>query len=204
VSETYEEVLSYSIYRAIELRAKELQRKLGFDDLYTNSLVDIPHNSLLTDKDWVYENVEYLFVYCMFNYQKFQGSEEYYLLFKTLIEKYNIEEDYNELLCDCKCFGMELKWGRFAHLLVEFFAHAFDQHDVLDELFCKSDFVNYFCNAFRTFTLLFVARHFGNRFSGGAVFSLAHPCGGKTRFGVAGENAAYFYFIGSDLVCQRA
>lgn len=144
MSETYEEVLSYSIYRAIELRAKELQRKLGFDDLYTNSLVDIPHNSLLTDKDWVYENVEYLFVYCMFNYQKFQGSEEYYLLFKTLIEKYNIEEDYNELLCDCKCFGMELKWGRFAHLLVEFFAHAFDQHDVLDELFCKSDFVNYF------------------------------------------------------------
>ena len=126
MGETYEEVLSYSVYRAIELRTGELQKKLGLDNLSTNSFATIPHHPLLTDKDLVYEHVEYLFVYDMFNYQRCQGPEEYYLLFKTLIEKYNIEEDYNEFLNNSRFF--ESKWRRFASLLVEFCGHAFDHN----------------------------------------------------------------------------
>lgn len=146
MNETYEEVLSYSVYLAIELRAKELQKKLGLDDLSINSFATIPHHPMLTDNDWVYEHVEYLFVYDMFNYQRCQGPEEYYLLFKTLIEKYNIEEDYQK---NSNCVGMEfsifkLKWETFANQFVNFFSHAFDHNGVLDDLFRRTDFVDYF------------------------------------------------------------
>ncbi len=37
-----------------------------------------------------------------------------------------------------------MKWKKFAFSFVEFFAHAFDHNGILDELFSKSDFVDYF------------------------------------------------------------
>lgn len=145
MDDDYEEVLQYNVYSAIELKAEELQKKLGLNGSYfNNSPANIPNNPLLTDKEWVYENVEYLFVYDIFNYQKYQGPEEYYLLFETLIEKYNMEEDYDKFLSDSNCLDVKSKWKNFAIQLVDFFAHAFDYNGVLDDLFQREDFINYF------------------------------------------------------------
>lgn len=63
---------------------------------------------------------------------------------KKLIEKYNMDEDYNEFLNNSRYFVFEFKWRKFACLLVDFFAHAFDHNEVLDDLFCRTDFIDYF------------------------------------------------------------
>ncbi len=163
MDETYEEVLQYNVYDAIELKAGKPQRKLGFDGFYhDNSPANIPNHPSLTDKEWLYEHVEYLFIHDMFNYQRCQGPKEYYLLFKTLIEKYNIEEDYQKY---SDCNGLEFgtfksKWEKFAIQFVDFLAHAFDHNGVLEDLFSRTDFVDYFFRYPKIYTYE-VLRDFG-------------------------------------------
>lgn len=111
-NETYEGVLKYDIYHAIELESEDI--KLGLSNFTSESHADIPYNPLLIDEQWMNENVEYLFLYDKFTHQRSQGPEEYYMLFKTLIEKYNIEEDYNKFLDEPRTFGFEYKWKKFS------------------------------------------------------------------------------------------
>ncbi len=140
----YEEELKSNIYHAIELKSQELLANEEFSS-FLNSLVESPHHPLLTDKKWMYDHVEALFVHAMFSYQRNQGPEEYYLLFKTLIEKYDVEEDYEKLLNNPEhSFWFQYKWELFAVNIVDFIAHAFDYHGVLEDLFHRDDFLHYF------------------------------------------------------------
>ncbi len=149
---SYEEVLEYSVYDAIKLRADELR---GFDDehyvrelwdnFYNNYPAHIPNHPLLRDYDWVYENFELLMM-CKMWYQSAQGFEEYYTFFKAGIAKYDVERDYREMLFnpDKSDFEFRHKWKVFAYEFVDFFGYAFDKNGVLERLFKREDFVQYF------------------------------------------------------------
>lgn len=149
---SYDDILKYSVYDAIKVRADE-QR--GFDDehyvrelydnFYNNFPAYTPHHPLLRDYDWVYDHFELLMMSKM-TYQSAQGFEEYYTFFKVGIAKYDVEEDYREMLFspEKNYFDFRHKWRTFAYEFVEFFGYAFDKNGVLDELFKRQDFVQYF------------------------------------------------------------
>ena len=108
-------------------------------------VISIPNNSLLIDEQWLYNNIEYIFVYGKYFYQRYQTIQQYYYFFKVLTQKYNIDEDYNKYLTNkIVAFDLEYKWQKFASHLVEFLSSANQQLRILDNLFNKKDFLDYF------------------------------------------------------------
>ena len=88
---TYEEVVAVDIYRAIKMKCEEKDKEV---DIF--SIAKVPNNPILADYDWVFEHAEQLFCHCRINYQQYQGVEQYLTLFKVLINKYSLEQDYCE------------------------------------------------------------------------------------------------------------
>lgn len=152
---TYEEVVEFDIYKAIEMKSAQedsFSDWKEFSEYLRNHPATIKNNSLLLDYDYVYENVEDLFFGHTFDYQNNQSSEAYYVLFKALTDKYPIEEDYNEYIFekgDTKRF--EFKWHMFCYNLANFISYAFDERII--ELFKKEDVLNYFLKYYKAFSL---------------------------------------------------
>lgn len=147
-NKSYEEALKYDIYEAIERKAEEkfdwynfsYERRREFEQSFPASLA---HHPLLIDEVWLYDNIELIIVNEAFKYQKNQGPLEYYMFFKVLTSKYSVDEDYNKY-CDGNGFSLKHKWIRFASRLINFINCAPAFKGVLDYLFSKSDFVEYF------------------------------------------------------------
>lgn len=141
---TYEELVKYDIWRAIELKGKDKRKFKTTEELLhanDNDPAKVPNNPLLTNYDWVYENAEKLLYNNIFDYQKFQGIEEYYTLFKAITNKYSLENDYEEYL-NGNAHWINMKWGIFALQLIEFISHAFDER--LKAIMNKEEVINYF------------------------------------------------------------
>lgn len=146
---TYDELLEFDVYRAIEFKAEE-QMPYSFktiEDLQEynkNNPARTPHHPLLLDYNWVYENAEFLISNNILEYQQYQGVEEYYVLFKAITNKYSIEEDYNNYICGNlkDNYHFKYKWNRFAFMMVEFFSYSFDER--LEQLMERNDFISYF------------------------------------------------------------
>lgn len=154
---TYEDALSDNIEVAIKIKAREKvnSKKMSTKDYFSfcdNFPATTPNHPLLTNYDWVYENVEVILENFTFSYQKYQGPDEYYMFFRAMTDKYNLEEDYNRVLYmnndDKQNYIIEQrfisKWRGFAYNFINFFANAFDLRGILDSLFEKKDFVDYF------------------------------------------------------------
>lgn len=140
----YEDVVQYDIYGAIKIKGELKQDFSTFEEIFQarrNEPTKIPNNPLLTDYNWVYEHAEELFCRNIFDYQQNQGVEEYFTLFKALINKYPLEEDYIKYI-NGNFSGIELKWGLFAVKLIEFISYSFD--DRLLQLLNKEEVKNYF------------------------------------------------------------
>lgn len=141
---TYQEALQYNIDEAIKIIGEDKrtfntpQEWLHADD---NNPAKIPNNPLLTDYNWVYDHAEELYCNCKLYYQQNQPTEAYYTLFKALINKYPLDDDYNKLLYSNNS-GIEWKWRYFAHNLVDFMTYSFDNR--LKELLTKPDVMEYF------------------------------------------------------------
>lgn len=141
---------SINVYEIIEARSKEIcdRRKLAIDtaDEFNREYpLFTPNHPLLSDFDWVIKNVEFLFLYD-YIYRSTHGPRECYTLFKALTTKYDLEEDYNRLLCsrnDDEIHSIKNKWLDFAAHLAAFFLNMEDD-EKLDYLFKKEDFVSYF------------------------------------------------------------
>lgn len=145
---SYEELLQYDIYAAILKKAEEpfSFQKMSADEIksfYKNPPYTIAHHPLLLDYNFVYNNIEILLKNNFF-YKEFQGVDEYYFLFKVIIDKYSLEEDYIFLLSNDKNTQsfFKHKWRNFAYNLVILFGNAPD--NVLQSLLEKNDFVSYF------------------------------------------------------------
>lgn len=146
MEKNYCEVVKYDIYEAIKILGED-HRKFRTPQEWLHSDDDNParilNNPLLTNYDWVYENAEKLFYTDKFNYQQYQGIDEYYTLFKVLINKYSLEDDYNRFLCNKKNhMAIEWKWKYFAINLIDFLSHA--PNEILIELLNKPDVMEYF------------------------------------------------------------
>lgn len=77
------------------------------------------------------------------SYQTKQGVEQYYTLFKVMIHKYSLDEDYsNYIWGEIDEFSLQSKWDSYAIMFVKFFAYASD--NVLVKLLSREDFVSYF------------------------------------------------------------
>lgn len=140
----YENTLRYDIYSAIKIKGEQKQEFSTVEELlhaYDNDPAKISNNPLLTNYEWVYEHAEELFCRNIFDYQQKQGVEEYFTLFKALISKYSLEEDYLKYI-NGEFNGIDLKWGFFAIKLIEFISCAFD--DRLVQLLNKEEVKNYF------------------------------------------------------------
>lgn len=100
-----------------------------------------PNNDKLLDEEFIYNNVEVLFVEGKHYFYMYQGFEQYYAFFKAITKKYDIESDYQKYLedQDSKFFQ---KWSVFAQNLISFMTSASDSD--LKMLFAQEDFVNYF------------------------------------------------------------
>lgn len=153
---TYEEVVAVDIYRAIKMKCEEKDKEI---DIF--SIAKVPNNPILADYDWVFEHAEQLFCHCRINYQQYQGVEQYLTLFKSLINKYSLEEDYHEHYeyFDKWFSPFLLKWSRFAQELVLFMGYSFDER--LDKLLEKKEIMDYFLNYPKVFTHS-VIRGFGS------------------------------------------
>lgn len=140
----YEDVVQYDIYGAIKIKGELKQDFSTLEEIFQarrNEPAKIPNNPLLTDYNWVYEHAEELFCRNIFDYQQNQGVEEYFTLFKALVNKYPLEEDYIKYI-NGNFSGIELKWGLFAVKLIEFISYSFD--DRLLQLLNKEEVKNYF------------------------------------------------------------
>lgn len=140
----YEKVLQYDIYGAIKIKGERNKEFSTIEEMlrfYSNSPAKIPNNPLLTNYEWVYEHVEELFCGSASEYQLHQGVEEYLMLFRVLIDKYSLEEDYLEYI-NGNFSLIDLKWGLFAVKLVEFIGCAFD--DRIIQLLEKDEVKSYF------------------------------------------------------------
>lgn len=156
---------SMDIYEIIEVKSKEIcdYGKLTIakrDEFNENYPLFTSGHPLLRDFDWVHDNVEFLFTHSLM-YRKIQGPRECYMLFKALTSKYDLEDDYNHLLCSQS--GEEIrrikyKWADFAYYLVAFF---FDiQGENLDYLYQKEDFVSYFLRYSEIYSEAIIQLHY--------------------------------------------
>lgn len=148
MKETYEQLLDYDIYGAIKLIGKskhKITSLQAWEKERKNNPAIIPNNPLLTDYDWVYEHAEQLLCQNKLDYQQHQGFEAYYTLFKALINKYPLEEDYNKLLYRHQemhiAKSIEWKWYEFAHKLLDFMNYAFDER--FEKLLNQEDVIEY-------------------------------------------------------------
>lgn len=141
VSKKFEDVIKYNVYEAIEIKFKENKSIKEQIEVFENSPAKIPNNPLLLDYNWVYEHAEEIFINDIFYYQKYQSTEAYYIFFKAITNKYNIEDDYNEYLKN-GITALTIKWGIFGVKLIEFISYSFDER--IKELLKKEDVVNYF------------------------------------------------------------
>ena len=141
----YEDLLKFNVYEAIKLKANEgIPKEESIQERwnrYRNKPSNVENNELLLDYDYVYQHAEDILVNCKINYQRNQGMEAYYTLFKVIRDKYSMEDDYNSYLYG-KSSEILRKWKLFASKFVEFFAYAFDER--LVELLNKADFTSYF------------------------------------------------------------
>lgn len=104
---------------------------------------NISHHYLLRDFDWVYDHAE-LLLKNIGLYGEIQGVEEYYVLFKAITKKYDVEEDYQRILYESQednSWFMD-KWLCFATLIIG----AFCSYPLCGklELLKKENFVEYF------------------------------------------------------------
>lgn len=67
------------VYAFIKEKAKEEEHV--FSD---NNPAKIESNPLLADFDYIYQHAEYLFCFCVFDYQNYQKTDQYFTLFKAL------------------------------------------------------------------------------------------------------------------------
>lgn len=144
---TYEQILECNIYRAIEMKVKENNKEINtHEDIlnyYNNSPTRIKNSSLLLDYNYVYENVENILFDFIYEYQRNQGVEQYYTLFKALINKYSLEQDYSRYMWgEINRFSLEYKWRDFALALIKFFSHS--HYEILEKLLEREDFISYF------------------------------------------------------------
>lgn len=136
VSETIERIAEKEIDNHFLSKGKDC-----IDD--DNFPANIPHHPLLRDFEWVYDHAE-LLLKSIGLYDEMQGVEEYYVLFKALTKKYDVEEDYRKLLYKSQednSWFMD-KWLIFATLIIG----AFCSYPLCGklELLKKEYFVEYF------------------------------------------------------------
>lgn len=126
------------VYAFIKEKAKEEEHL--FSD---NNPAKIENNPLLADFDYIYQHAEYLFCFCIFDYQNYQKADQYFTLFKVLTTKYSLEEDYNTyIVSDPRV--LDLKWERFCSELYSFLYHAMQDERVLIEVINKKEVIDYF------------------------------------------------------------
>ncbi len=141
--DNYEEMFKYNIYEAIKIKGVK-KNDLTLTELMKLSRLDpanTPNNPLLCDYDYVYKHAEEILLNNKIDYQQKQGVEQYYTLFRVLIDKYSLEEDYNKYLLD-KSWPIKIKWSMFASELISFMTYSFD--DRLIELLKRKEVMDYF------------------------------------------------------------
>ncbi|MDE5539585.1 MAG: hypothetical protein K2J20_03785 [Bacilli bacterium] len=139
----FEDVIKYNVYEAIKIKVKEKDttpeaRKQNLE----NNPANIPNNPILLDYDWVYEHAEEIFARYVYMFHNYQSMEAYYIFFKAITTKYNIENDYNTYLRTGEKDLITIKWWLFGAKLIEFMSYLTD--DGIKELLKKKDFVAYF------------------------------------------------------------
>lgn len=142
----YEEVVKYDVDSAIKIKGKDERDFTTIEELLhsnDNDPARVPNNPLLANFDYVYEHAEQIYCRNKLTYQQYQGFEQYYTLFKALITKYPLEEDYDKYLRgDLGLTMLEFKWKIFLTNLLDFMNHAFDER--LEQFLNKQDVIEYF------------------------------------------------------------
>lgn len=137
------ENLYYAIYLNVREQQVENSSKEGCSKkkLYNSSNGE--NSDLLLDYNFVYENVEELFIDHSYDYQINQNVEQYYIFFKALTNKYSMETDYQMYLCgEIDKKSLEYKWKKFSIKLIEFLAISYD--NLLEQLLEIEDVISYF------------------------------------------------------------
>lgn len=161
---TYEDLLRYNVMEAIDLKCRTSFNYYGmtfderqeFEKTYP---LFIENHPLLLDYDWVYENVEFLFMFPSAFKEK-QSVEAYYVFFKAITSKYDVYEDDRMLFFGLteEASWIERKWASFAEQLIDFFTYSLDPSKLLDYLFTKEHFVDYFMRYSTIYTPKIVKR----------------------------------------------
>ena len=111
--------------------------------LEKNNPYYISDNPLLNNYEYVYNNVEFIFINHRYSYKINQNYEQYLTFFNCLINKYDIEDDYNSYLRkEIYLYNLNSIWKMFATRLLEFIGSA--PKDILYKLLNNRSIINYF------------------------------------------------------------